>query len=87
MNKEGNLNNKLRFGPSGNSELFYKEGNKSSLQAPQWLKQKGLSAYEYSFTRGFTIKNETAILLGEKAQENDRQGHKAEQKLHEHVEL
>ena len=65
------MNNKLRFGPSGNSELFYKEGNKSSLQAPQWLKEKGLSAYEYSFTRGFTIKNETAILLGEKAQEND----------------
>ena len=59
---------KLRFGPSGNCELFYKEGNKSSLEAPKWLSEKGLSAYEFSFTRGFTIKDETAKKLGENAQ-------------------
>ena len=62
---------KLRFGPSGNCELFYAEGNKSSLQAPSWLKKKGLGAYEYSFTRGFTIKEETAVQLGKIAEEND----------------
>ena len=62
---------KLRFGPSGNCELFYAEGNKSSLQAPSWLKKKGLDAYEYSFTRGFTIKDETAVQLGKIAEEND----------------
>ena len=62
---------KLRFGPSGNCELFYAEGNKSSLQAPSWLKQKVLGAYEYSFTRGFTIKEDTAIQLGKIAEEND----------------
>lgn len=62
---------KLRFGPSGNCELFYAEGNKSSLEAPKWLHKKGLDAYEYSFTRGFTIKNETAKLLGQEAQKYD----------------
>ena len=70
MKKEKSLD-KLRFGPSGNCELFYAEGNKSSLEAPKWLREKGLSAYEYSFTRGFTIKEDTAIKLGEIAQEND----------------
>lgn len=32
------------FGPSGNSESFYNEGYKSSLQMPKWLKEKGLDS-------------------------------------------
>ena len=30
----------IRFGPSGNSDSFYDDGNKVSEQAPAWLKQK-----------------------------------------------
>ena len=61
----------IRFGPSGNSKIFYDEGNKASIQAPAWLKSKGLSAYEYSFGRGYNMTKETAIKLGEEAKKND----------------
>ena len=37
------------FGPSGNSNKFYDEGYKSSLQMPKWLSEMGLDAYEYQF--------------------------------------
>lgn len=62
---------KVRFGPSGNSAIFYSDGNKSSLQAPKWCAEHGLKAYEYSFGRGFTMSMETANQLGINAQEND----------------
>lgn len=39
----------IKFGPSGNSDSFYKEGHKSSLEMPEWLHNMGLDAYEYSF--------------------------------------
>lgn len=61
----------IRFGPSGNSKIFYDEGHKSSIEAPAWLKSKGLTAYEYSFGRGYNMTKETAVKLGEKAKEND----------------
>ena len=61
----------IRFGPSGNSKIFYDEGHKSSIEAPAWLKSKGLTAYEYSFGRGYNMTRETAVKLGEKAKEND----------------
>ncbi len=60
----------VRFGPSGNSKIFYDEGNKTSIQAPQWLKSKGLLAYEYSFGRGYNMSKETALKLGEEAEKN-----------------
>lgn len=61
----------IRFGPSGNCELFYEQGFKSSLDAPRWVKNRGLSAYEYSLSRGFNISEFTAKTLGEKCEEND----------------
>lgn len=61
----------LRFGPNGNSELFYEQGNKSSLQAPAWLKSMGLNAYEYSCTRGVRLGKETAEKLGAEAKKNE----------------
>lgn len=51
---------KMRFGPSGNADCFYAEGYKASLQAPQWLAEQGLSAYEYPFGRGVTMSVQTA---------------------------
>ena len=63
----------IRFGPSGNGDLFYDQGFKTSLDAPTWLKNRGLNAYEYSFSRGFTISEFMAKTLGEKCKENDIQ--------------
>ena len=61
----------IKFGPAGNSDIFY-ENNKSrsSLEAPAWLKEKGLNAYEYSFSRGVVMKEETALALGKACSDN-----------------
>ncbi len=59
----------IKFGPAGNCEWFYQE-NKASMQAPGWLAKKGLTAYEYPFTRGVNMNENTAIALGEKAKEH-----------------
>ena len=59
------------FGPSGNSESFYAEGYKSSLQMPKWLNERGLDAYEYQCAKGVKITEETARKLGSEAKENN----------------
>lgn len=61
----------IRFGPSGNSESFYEQGYKSSVQMPEWLRRIGLNAYEYQCNRGVNISECTARQLGEKAAENN----------------
>lgn len=53
----------IKFGPSGNSNSFYAEGNKHSEQAFKWLSQKGLTAYEYSFGRGINISDVKCLLM------------------------
>lgn len=58
------------FGPSGNSDIFYEQGYKSSLEAPEWLKNMGLDAYEYPCGRGIRINNAMAEKLGKVAKEN-----------------
>ena len=60
----------IKFGPAGNCKTFYEAGFKRSVQAPEWLKSIGLSAYEYSFGRGITLNDETAIELGKQAKEH-----------------
>lgn len=59
-----------RFGPSGNSDEFYEAGFKHSWQAPAWLAEKGLTAYEYSVGKGIKISIPSALKIGEKAREN-----------------
>ncbi len=59
------------FGPSGNSNKFYDEGYKSSLQMPKWLKEMGLDAYEYQCSKGVKITEPTARKLGEEAKVNN----------------
>jgi deoxyribonuclease IV len=61
----------IRFGPSGNSESFYEQGFKSSVQMPEWLRKMGLNAYEYQCNKGVKVSEGTARLIGEKAAEND----------------
>ena len=61
----------IRFGPSGNSEQFYNDGHKSSLEAPKWLHDIGLNAYEYSFSLGQFLSDEKAALIKEEAEKYD----------------
>lgn len=60
-----------KFGPSGNSELFYEQGFKTSLDAPGWLKNRNLDAYEYAFNRGINVSEFVAKELGNKCKSNN----------------
>lgn len=57
----------VRFGPAGNSESFYAQGFKHTEQAPAWLKEMGLNAFEYSFGRGVRLGGKTGAIIAEKA--------------------
>lgn len=56
-----------QFGPAGNPDAFYAAGYKASADMPEWLAGQRLSAYEYQCSRGVTIKQATAELIGQKA--------------------
>lgn len=55
------------FGPAGNSESFYAEGYKSTFQAPKWLKEMGLDAYEYQCGQGVRGSDEAFQKVGDEA--------------------
>lgn len=57
----------IRFGPAGNSEAFYNEGFKKTVDVFKWIGAKGLNAYEYQCGRGVTLKQETAENIGKAA--------------------
>ncbi len=57
------------FGPSGCGEEFYNEGHRGILEVPEWIKSKGLDAYEYSFGHGYQMSSELATMAGEKFKE------------------
>ena len=59
-----------KFGPAGNGDAFYAAGCKSTIQAPAWLNQQGLTAYEYQCGRGVRITDESARALGEEAKKH-----------------
>lgn len=54
---------KILFGPSGNSQSFYDEGFKSTIDTPKWIKERGLELFEYSFGQGYRMSTETAEKL------------------------
>ena len=62
---------KIRFGPAGNSESFYAQGYKSTVQTPAWLAGMGLDAFEYSFGRGVRLGEEHARAIAQEAQQHD----------------
>ena len=49
-----------KFGPAGNAESF---PYKSSVDAPRWLSELGLDAYEYQCGKGVNVGEETARKL------------------------
>lgn len=55
----------IKFGPAGNCKTFYDAGYKRTIEAPKWISENGLTAYEYSFGKGFTLPDDTAIKIGE----------------------
>lgn len=56
-----------RFGPAGNCDDFYEAGYKATVQAPQYVMEKGLDAYEVQFGHGVRMSQPTAEKLGENA--------------------
>ena len=58
---------KAKFGPGGNSALFHSSGKKSSLEAPLWVSDMGLDAYEYECGNGVAASNETFTAIGNEA--------------------
>ncbi|MBE6607380.1 MAG: endonuclease IV [Ruminococcaceae bacterium] len=56
-----------QFGPSGNSKAFYDAGLKHTYQAPKWVSEMGLDAYEYSAGNGVTGSLETFAKIGAEA--------------------
>ncbi len=55
------------FGPGGNSESFYDSGHKSTLEAPKWISEIGLDAYEFEAGNGLRASAETLSRIGEEA--------------------
>jgi deoxyribonuclease-4 len=55
----------IKFGPSGNSELYHSKGYQGSSNSAKWVKEMGLNAFEYSFGRGVNVSEQKAIEIGE----------------------
>ena len=62
--------NEPKFGPAGNSESFTAAGFKKSEDAPAWLAQMGLTAFEYQCGRGVRCGEETALKIGAAARQH-----------------
>lgn len=59
------------FGPSGCGDEFYHDGHKGLLEVPQWIKNYGLDAFEYSFGHGYQMSSDLARQAGILFQENN----------------
>lgn len=55
----------IKFGASGCGDEFYAQGHSGINEVPQWIKNYGLDAYEYSFGHGYQMTIETAKKTGE----------------------
>ena len=55
----------IKFGPSGNCESFYAEGYSHTEQSAEFVKNRGLDCFEYSFGRGVRMSEDKAISIGE----------------------
>lgn len=57
----------IKFGPAGNAQSFADAGFKATVDAPRWLHEIGLNAYEYQCGRGVNIGEETARKIAAQA--------------------
>jgi len=58
------------FGVGGNSESFYSDGHKNTYEAPAWLAERGLDAYEVEAGNGLRISEATLRKIGYEAKKN-----------------
>ena len=58
---------KAYFGPGGNSDAFAKAGLKSTFDAPAWVKEIGLDAYEYEAGNGLSASPKLLAAIGSEA--------------------
>ncbi len=61
----------IKFGPSGNSIGFNQAGHSKSEESAVWVKNLGLTCFEYSFGRGVNLSDERAESIGKAFKEND----------------
>lgn len=59
-----------KFGPAGSCEAFREAGFKSTSDAPKWLKEMGLDAYEYQCGQGVRGSEAAFKKIGEAARES-----------------
>ena len=62
---------KAKFGPGGNSDAFRLAGYSSTLDAPMWLREIGLDAYEYEAGNGLSASPYMLAEIGRRAYENN----------------
>lgn len=67
MNNDAKLPAGPKFGPGGNSESFYAEGKKSTVEAPAWVSARGLDAYEFQGGNGIRGTDATFAKIGDEA--------------------
>lgn len=53
-----------KFGPGGNSDMFERQGYRSSVYAPEWVHKMQLDAYEYECGNGVSGSAETFAMIG-----------------------
>ena len=63
----------IKFGVAGNSDSFYNEGLKTSIESAKWCGERGIDVFEYSFGRGIRISDSTATEIGNAFKENEVQ--------------
>lgn len=56
-----------KFGPGGNSNAFRAAGFRSTFDAPQFVADNDLDAYEYEAGQGISATHETLAAIGEQA--------------------
>lgn len=67
---EMNAVNHPTFGPGGNSDAFKAAGKKSTLEAPEWIKEIGLDAYEFEAGRGINAGDAVLKAIGDEAKKH-----------------
>ena len=59
-----------KFGPGGNSNAFKAAGYSSTVDAPAWIKEIGLDAYEYEAGNGLAAGSATLSAIGKAARDS-----------------
>ena len=59
-----------KFGPAGNCDAFYASGRKVTVEAPAWLREIGLDAYEFQAGNGLRVSDSTLTSIGNQAKMN-----------------